>query len=194
MASENDNKQLLFLHEPKTEIYILTCVFILGYFIWSMNLSAICCATCFSSELAPFPGHHMTSGFISLVLLPLIAGEKDGGFTFPDKDLSIGAVVQNKAVVANQQILPKRALVWDLGYRHGTCGIRHLWDPGLQVNAVIELRLVWKSMQSMIIEEMQIYLVQRSRVGGVRFTVILWRAFWKLWHLSQDLSSEKDTI
>lgn len=30
MALENDNKQLLFLHEPKTEIYILTCVFILG--------------------------------------------------------------------------------------------------------------------------------------------------------------------
>lgn len=99
----------MFLHEPK--IYILTCVFILGYFIWSMNLSAICCATCFSSELAPFPGHRMTSGLINLFLLPLIAGEKDVEFTFPDKDLSVGAIVQNKAVVANQQILPKRALV-----------------------------------------------------------------------------------
>lgn len=35
------------------------------------------------------------------------------------------------------------------------------------------------------------YLIQGSRVGGVRFSVILWRALWKLWHLSQDLPSEK---
>lgn len=52
--------------------------------------------------------------------------KKNVGVTFPDKDLSIGAIVQNKAVVANQQILLKRALVCDLGYRHRTCGIRHL--------------------------------------------------------------------
>lgn len=65
--------------------------------------------------------------------------KKNVGVTFPDKDLSIGAIVQNKAVVANQQILLKRALVCDLGYRHRTCGIRHLWDPGLQVNAVIRI-------------------------------------------------------
>lgn len=43
------------LHEPRPEIHLLAWVFILGYFIWSMKLSAICRDSCFSSALAPFP-------------------------------------------------------------------------------------------------------------------------------------------
>lgn len=75
----------------------------------------------------------MTLGLIVvLVLLSLIMHFKTGS-TFPDKDLSIGAVVQDETVVADQQVLPKRAFVRDLGYCHGTSGIRHLHSPGLQV-------------------------------------------------------------
>lgn len=42
-----------------------TCVFILGYFICSMKLSAIWRATCFSSAFAPFPSQsrsHVSTG------------------------------------------------------------------------------------------------------------------------------------
>lgn len=46
--------------------------------------------------------------------------------TLPDKDLPIGAVVQDEAVVPDQQLLPKRTLLTHLGDRHGTRGIGHL--------------------------------------------------------------------
>lgn len=50
--------------------------------------------------------------------------------TFPDKDLPIGAVVQDEAVVPDQQLLPKRTLLTHFGDCHGTRGIRHLtsWE------------------------------------------------------------------
>lgn len=46
--------------------------------------------------------------------------------TFPDEDLSVGAVVQDEAVVTNQQLLEKRALIGHFSCCHGTGGIRHL--------------------------------------------------------------------
>lgn len=46
--------------------------------------------------------------------------------TFPDEDLAVGAVVKNEAVVADQQLLGKRALLRNFGHLHGTCGVRHL--------------------------------------------------------------------
>lgn len=46
--------------------------------------------------------------------------------TFPDEDLSVGAVVQDEAVVADQQLLAKRALLRHFGRRHRTRRIRHL--------------------------------------------------------------------
>lgn len=55
--------------------------------------------------------------------------------TFPDEDLSVGAVVQDEAVVTNQQLLPKRTLLRHFGQRHGTCGVGHLRSDRTQVYA-----------------------------------------------------------
>lgn len=46
--------------------------------------------------------------------------------TFPHEDLPVGAVVQDEAVVTDQQLFAKRALGRHLGGRHGTRRIRHL--------------------------------------------------------------------
>lgn len=53
--------------------------------------------------------------------------------TFPHEDLSVGAVVQNEAVVTSQQLLGKRALLRHFGHLHRTCRIRHLWSERTQV-------------------------------------------------------------
>lgn len=53
--------------------------------------------------------------------------------TFPDEDLSVGAVVQDEAVITNQQLLSEQALLRHFGHSHGTCRIRHLRSKCWQV-------------------------------------------------------------
>lgn len=101
MGLYNHSKLLLLL-----KIHTLTCVS-LEYPIWPMKSSA----KSPTSFFAPFPDHHMTTGCIMMLNLFYLFTDQQDGLTFPDKDLSIGAIVQNKAVVPNQQILPKRAFV-----------------------------------------------------------------------------------
>lgn len=48
------------------------------------------------------------------------------GRTFPNKDFPVGAVVQDEAVVPEQQLLPKRTLSAHFAHRHGTRGVGHL--------------------------------------------------------------------
>lgn len=47
----------------------------------------------------------------------------DPALTFPDKDLAVGSVVQDKAVVPYKQVLGQRTLFRDLGQLHRSCRV-----------------------------------------------------------------------
>lgn len=51
--------------------------------------------------------------------------------TFPDKDLSIGAVVQNEAVARLQSTLGERVLCCHQCDGHASTGIGHLYRKGV---------------------------------------------------------------
>lgn len=100
-----------------------TWVFILGYFIWSMKVSAIFRAEFFSSAFAPLPERDLDK--VSAASAAIHAGEFCT-LTFPDKDLPIGAVVQDEAVVPDQHLFSERTLLTHRSDRHGTRRVGHL--------------------------------------------------------------------
>lgn len=105
-----------------------------------MKLSAISRADRFSSAFAPLPDkciQSMNESHFNPRLSFLFVS--NSSLTFPDKDLPVGAVVQDEAVVANQQLLRERALLRHFGHRHRPRGIRHLQQVGGETVLMLHL-------------------------------------------------------
>lgn len=103
--------------------------------------------------------------------------------TFPNKDLAVGSVVQDEAVVTNQQVFGKWTLLRDFGQLHRPCRIRNLQEKNNKLTTLYFLI----SKRWCFNKDVIWYLVERGRVRHVCLAVILWTALFNRRHRTENL-------